>query len=83
MPLFMVASAAEAGPSSRVQSWQLVAANLAAGATAGCAVEAGKQHLGNCVTAKWAGCYVEANNTPHIAFDCPLFAAMPAHVSFQ
>ncbi|KAF8060543.1 SAMC1 [Scenedesmus sp. PABB004] len=43
MPLFMVASAAEAKPSaaaSSAPSWRLVAANLAAGATAGCAVEA-------------------------------------------
>jgi solute carrier family 25 S-adenosylmethionine transporter 26 len=52
MPLFMVASAAEAKPSSsssssssNVPNWRLVAANLAAGATAGCAVEAGEQSL--------------------------------------
>jgi solute carrier family 25 S-adenosylmethionine transporter 26 len=47
MPLFMVASAAESKPSSssssNVPNWRLVAANLAAGATAGCAVEAGEQ----------------------------------------
>jgi len=46
MPLFMVASAAEAKPSAAVNSnvpqWQRVAANLAAGAAAGCSVEAGK-----------------------------------------
>lgn len=44
MPLFMVASAAEAKPSAAVNSnvpqWQRVAANLAAGAAAGCSVEA-------------------------------------------
>lgn len=45
MPLFMVASAAETKPASRssnVPKWQLVAANLGAGASAGCAVEAGE-----------------------------------------
>lgn len=48
MPLFMVASAAEAKPSAAVNSsvpqWQRVAANLAAGAAAGCSVEAGGRH---------------------------------------
>jgi solute carrier family 25 S-adenosylmethionine transporter 26 len=45
MPLFMVASAAEVKPSAAVSSdvpqWRRVAANLAAGAAAGCSVEAG------------------------------------------
>jgi len=43
MPLFMVASAAESEPAattSSAPSWRFVVANLAAGATAGCAVEA-------------------------------------------
>lgn len=47
MPMFIVASAAEAKPSaaanSSVPQWQRVAANLAAGAAAGCSVEAGEQ----------------------------------------
>ena len=45
MPLFMVASAAESAPAataSSAPSWRFVVANLAAGATAGCAVEAGE-----------------------------------------
>eukprot|EP00878_Enallax_costatus_P029993 GHUV01032578.1.p1 GENE.GHUV01032578.1~~GHUV01032578.1.p1 ORF type:complete len:248 (+),score=73.99 GHUV01032578.1:170-913(+) len=42
MPLFMVASAAETklSSSSSAPQWRLIAANLGAGATAGCAVEA-------------------------------------------
>lgn len=44
MPLFMVASAAEAkkpaAGAAPVPQWQRVAANLAAGAAAGCSVEA-------------------------------------------
>lgn len=43
MPAFLIASAAETAPrsSSSAPSWRHIAANLAAGATAGCAVEAG------------------------------------------
>lgn len=46
MPLFMVASAAEATPMSAAaaNSWRTMMANLLAGATAGCAVEAGEQY---------------------------------------
>jgi len=71
MPLFMIASAAEAGPSSSVQSWQLVVANLAAGATAGCAVEAGKQHPGVAVCCRCGVTLCE--NTPQTAFASSLF----------
>ena len=45
MPLFLVASAAEAAPAALpagVASWQIMMSNLLAGATAGCAVEAGE-----------------------------------------
>lgn len=44
MPLFMLASASEgkkAAPATDAPAWRVAAGNLAAGATAGCAVEAG------------------------------------------
>jgi solute carrier family 25 S-adenosylmethionine transporter 26 len=48
MPLFLLASATEVSPAARsggssTPNWRVVAGNLAAGATAGCAVEAGEE----------------------------------------
>jgi hypothetical protein len=47
MPLFQLASATEVAPAARSSgssgpNWRVVAGNLAAGATAGCCVEAGE-----------------------------------------
>ena len=45
---FMIASASETGPatsSSKIPAWRIALGNIAAGATAGATVEAGKSHL--------------------------------------
>lgn len=49
MPLFLVASAAEAkakAPAKDVAAWRTVVGNLLAGAVAGCAVEGGERAAG-------------------------------------
>lgn len=51
VPAFMVASAAESAPRNLegVPQWRITAGDLAAGATAGCAVEAGALRLRACL----------------------------------